>query len=643
MNKYCRYFICDFETTVEKDTSKQTSTEVWAAACVEMNTQDVVILGSIDAWFEYFISMKTTVQIYFHNLKFDGSFVLSYLLKRRDYTQKFIAYDPEEYNGQQLYDIPQKKELENGTFTYLISDGGIWYSIVIKTRQGKYITIYDSMKLLPFSVKAIGEGFKTEHRKLEMDYKAEHYANCVIPEDEKHYIENDVFVVKEAMEYMFSEGHTKLTIGSCCLSEWKSLTGKDKWSELFPRLDDISIDPVLYGQDNVDSYIRRAYKGGYCIVKPGCEGIVWTEGGQVYDVNSLYPSEMHSVSGNEYPYGIPIFWKGEIPEEALAPHHYYYVRLQVRFRLKEGYLPTIQIKNSFSYSGTEYLKTNVYKDCFGNPVDKCVELTMAMTDFWLLKEHYDLLELHILDGCYFDAQAGMFDEYIDKYQKIKATSKGAPRTTAKLFNNNLYGKLATSPNNAFKIASLFNGILTFKTVKGLDKAAVYIAAGAAVTAYARYFTITHAQKNYDRFIYADTDSLHLAGTEQPDNLDVHPTALRCWKNETTWDVAIFARQKTYIEHVIIEDGEEVDPYFNVRCAGMNEECKRLLRAGLNHLSPDEFIHQYNLDAPTPMQKAFLETGMELRDFKPGLQLPGKLRPKQVIGGTLLTDTVFTMR
>ena len=49
-----RYFVGDFETTVDEDIHTQTSTEVWASAIVEMNTENVVILKSIDATFLFF-------------------------------------------------------------------------------------------------------------------------------------------------------------------------------------------------------------------------------------------------------------------------------------------------------------------------------------------------------------------------------------------------------------------------------------------------------------------------------------------------------------------------------------------------------------------------------------------------------------
>ena len=71
-----RYFVGDLETTVFKG---QTYTEVWASACVEMNTEDVVIHHSIGETFEYLVGLKSNVIIYYHNLEFDGSFWLSYL------------------------------------------------------------------------------------------------------------------------------------------------------------------------------------------------------------------------------------------------------------------------------------------------------------------------------------------------------------------------------------------------------------------------------------------------------------------------------------------------------------------------------------------------------------------------------------
>ena len=56
-----------------------------------------------------------------------------------------------------------------------------------------------------------------------------------------------------------------------------------------------------------------------------------------------------------------------------------------------------------------------------------------MYDYKLLKDHYDLVDFEILDGCYFYSEIGLFDNYIDKYKKIKMENKGAVRESAKLF------------------------------------------------------------------------------------------------------------------------------------------------------------------------------------------------------------------
>lgn len=50
-----------------------------------------------------------------------------------------------------------------------------------------------------------------------------------------------------------------------------------------------------------------------------------------------------------------------------------------------------------------------------------------MTDYQLIKEHYNLVDFEIMDGCYFDKEIGLFDEYINKYKKIKLSSKGAKK------------------------------------------------------------------------------------------------------------------------------------------------------------------------------------------------------------------------
>lgn len=607
-------YACDFETTVYEG---QIHTEVWSSAMVELGSEDVKLFGNIKDTLEYIYQNKRPWDefiLYYHNLKFDGAFIVDWLLKNR-------------FNFTEDHRAKERK-----TFNTVISDMGQWYTVVINYK-GVRITIRDSLKLFPFTLKQVGKAFNTKHQKTDMEYTNKFsLADC--SESDIEYIKNDVLVLKEALEFMFGEGHDRLTIGSCCLAEYKNLIGVD-WDNWFPSLTDYSLDERIFGAKNADEYIRKSYHGGWCYVVPEKTNILKYYG-VTADVNSLYPSMMHSESGNRYPVGMPRFWYGnEIPEKARG-NKYFFITIECSFRIKDGYLPFIQIKGSPFYHATECLKdsrpeVNGHKvthgyDRNGREFTDRVRLTLTCTDYQLLHDHYDVYDEVILHGVWFHTEIGLFDLYINKYREIKMNSKGAMRTLAKLFLNNLYGKMASSDVSSYQKPYIEDGVLKFELVEEHKKKAGYIAVGSAITSYARNFTIRSAQMNYygtDRkgFIYADTDSIHCdLSPDEIKGIRVHPTAFCCWKLESSWDKGIFVRQKTYIEHVTHEDLEKIDkPYYNVKCAGMSQTCKNI------------FIQQ-------------MEDGEKtMKDFHVGLKLSGKLLPKRIDGGVILVDTDFTMK
>lgn len=644
-----RYLMGDFETTVYEG---QQNTEVWASAVVELFTDDVKIHHSINETFEYLRSIDDNLIVYYHNLKFDGAFWLSYLMVDLGYKQAGIQGDPDNVND---FEWIEQKYMKNKTFNYSISDMGQWYRVTIKI-DDHIIELRDSYKLLPFSVKRIGKSFKTKHKKLDMEYKGFRYAGCEITDDEKKYIANDVLVVKEALEIMFNEGHKKLTIGSCCLAEYKNILGRKVYDEYFPNLYAVEIGEQ-FGSPNAGEYVRRSYKGGWCYLAKGKEKKKY-KNGTTADVNSLYPSMMSSESNNRYPVGMPTFWKGNfIPDEALKPNKYFFIRIKTRFYIKKNKLPFVQIKNNLMYKGTESLETSdiwdkrtnkYYKEFinFNYEIEQAfVTLTLTMTDYQLLKDHYELVDFTILDGCYFKSAIGIFDEYIEKYKKIKIESTGAMRELAKLFLNNLYGKMASSTDSSFKVAYIKDDkSIGFYTVNANDKQPGYIPVGSAITSYARNFTIRAAQNNYygkdnPGFIYADTDSIHCdLEPNQIKGIIVDDKKFCCWKLESCWDEAFFVRQKTYIEHVTKENQEPIDePYYSIKCAGMPDKCKELFRLSMEGYEPtedDEFTKE-DLD--------FLSQKRNMEDFTIGLKVPGKLLPKRIRGGVLLVDTIYEMR
>lgn len=643
-----RYFACDFETTVYDN---QDCTAVWSAASVELGTEDVHVQGCIEDFFDYVYSLEEHIILYFHNLKFDGHFIIYSLLNTYRYKQA-IGED-----GLFLKDT----DMPINSFKYSIADRGQWYTITIKNRKNKVIEIRDSLKLLPFSLRVIGKGFGTKHQKLEMEYEGFRYPNCPISDAEMEYIKNDVLVLKEALEIMFADGHKQLTIGACCLKEFKQTLLLPKWDydHKFPNLYDIPLVQDRYGVDSVGEFCRKAYKGGWCYLKEGCENKVYNIG-CTNDVNSLYPSVMHSESGNYYPIGKPTLWYGNyIPEEALINNRFYYIKITCAFRIKPNHLPCIQIKHDKRYTSTEWLKysgvkwNGEYYDEYlsdeGEVVKNRVTLYLTKPDWELINEQYDLLDLTIHCGMWFETEIGIFDTYINKYREIKMREKGAKRTEAKLFLNNLYGKMATSPENFAKVVYMGDDkILKFAVTEGSPKTAGYIAIGAAITAYARRFTITAAQANYEHFVYADTDSIHCCcEPSEVKGIKVHPSAFCCWKTESTWDEGIFVRQKTYIEHIVAEDLEPItEPYYNVKAAGLPYKSNWLFnksliynRDGILNITEEETTRLQLKD----WQIEWIKQKRTLKDFKIGLTVPCSLKPKRVVGGIILKEGNYVMR
>lgn len=643
------YYVGDFETTIYDG---QEYTEVWASAIcpIPENTEDleklnedkVMVHNCIDDTWNWLKRSYDNVVVYYHNLKFDGHFWLDFLLKK-GYKNALDANTGEWKRTQDM--LP-------GEIKYTISAQGLWYSITIKVRNQignrddvTVIEFRDSLKLIPFSVKEIGKAFQTKYQKLEMEYVGERHAGGVITANEMKYIKNDVLVMAEAMYRIMEEGMNKTTIGSCCVADYKSNFDNEDFNILFPNLKNI----ILPTGEDCDQYVRESYHGGWCYVNPKYKGKE-VGNGYTLDVNSLYPSMMHSSSGNYFPVGKPKYLEPNEFDEKKERYerknvYYYFIRFKCRFKLKEGYLPFVQIRDNIMYNGREHLATSDvrgkdgkfydhYKNLEGMVVDAKPCMTMTCTDWELFNKHYNVTELEVLDYVIFRAYPAkiLFDSYINKHMEVKKREKGVKRTIAKLKLNNLYGKTATSDDSSYKICNIVNNKLKMTIVRANNKPVWYIPVGSAITSYARNFTITTAQQNIDKFCYADTDSIHCVGDVlEVRAVKIDDSELCCWKLEQEWDVAIFVRPKTYIEHV--------GQHFDIKCAGMPQKCKNLVAICLGeqivvNMSDEDlgwdFIEHYNND-------------FTLQDFKPGLNVPGKLYPKVINGGMILEEGFYTMK
>lgn len=574
-------YVCDFETTTTPD-----DVRVWAWCLVDIETAETVEIGTdIDSLFE-FLSNKNSV-VYFHNLKFDGEFILSWLLRNK-------------------YKLSESKKKR--TFNTLITDGGVFYSITVifdvLNKRYKKVVFYDSLKKLPFKVATISKAFNLEDEKLTIDYDAPRPIGHQLTEEEKQYIVNDCRIVAQALKIQFDKGLTKMTNASDALNNYKSLNGQfDAWFPVFPV--------------EMDADIRRAYKGGFTYLNPKYKD-KRVKSGVTFDVNSLYPSVMYDEL---LPFGYPVFFEGEyIPDDR---YPLYIVRIQCEFKLKKGHIPTVQLKNNRAFIETEYLTSSN---------GEIVDITLTNVDLQLLLDHYDTPYIEYLCGWKFKGAKGMFKEYIDYWGRIKETSTGAMRQLAKLMLNSLYGKFATNPKSRKKLAYMDeDGVVRYNVSDEELRPPVYTAMGCFITAYARNKTIRSAQSVYDRFIYADTDSLHLEGFDVPEVLDVHPTRLGAWKHEGTFCDSKFIRQKTYME-----------TYIEYKTDSLKNYCQKLNNSfdvwrepqGVKYLDtvvkcagmPDNIKNEVNYD-----------------NFHTGVSFTGKLIPKRYPGGVVLRDYPFTIK
>lgn len=546
-------YSADFETITDPDDCR-----VWLWGIASVDDPDALEWGTdIDSFIEWISQFNAT--IYFHNLKFDGHFIMDWLLK----------------NG---YTHVQKSNegLAKGTFSTLISDMNKVYSITIRWKNGHNAELRDSLKKLPMTVSNVAKAFQLPTTKGEIDYHAKRPIGYQPTDEELDYLHRDVKIVALALKQVIDSGMTRLTVASDSLAEYKRLTGSDVFKRHFPIL-----------ADEMDSEIRRAYRGGFTYSDERFRGRR-VGSGLVLDVNSLYPSVMYN---NILPYGEPVFETGRVRPSDKFP----LVIMSITFvaKLKPGYIPCIQIKGSSIFGATDYL----------TEVKEPTTLMMTNIDFDLYSEHYDLTVLEYGGGWKFRAAPGLFDAYIDKWSEIKANSTGGQREIAKLHLNALYGKFASNPNVTGKVPILENDRVRF--VRGEDerRPPVYTAVGVFVTSYARDLTIRAAQASYDVFAYADTDSLHLLTDTVPPAIDVHPTRMGAWKLEYEFEDAYFIRAKAYLE--LKRDG-----VYKVAFAGLPESVSSMLT---------------------------------FDDLQDGRILWGKLAPRSVPGGVVLEDVPYTLK
>ena len=71
---------------------------------------------------------------------------------------------------------------------------------------------------------------------------------------------------------------------------------------------------------------------------------------------------------------------------------------------------------------------------------------------------------------------------------------------------------------------------------------------------------------------------------------------------------------------------------------MPPRCKYLFNLSMSGNTPVESKKDL-----TEEEKKFVSVKRDITDFRPGLKVPGKLLPKNIKGGIILTETEYTFR
>lgn len=558
-----KWWCADFETTSLKNLEQDGFVRVWLWSLVGVEDEEKLHGYDIKSFLTE-VKRHKCRRIFFHNLKFDGKFIVDYFMRN-----KFVY-------GQD-YEV--------------IIDGlGSWYEIKWHMDKKHTCKIWDSLKKFPnTSVKELGRFVNLP--KLDAPYFDKYYEKDYQPtEQEIAYCIRDSEVVAKAIKLELDQGFTSMTLATDCFKWGRNtcLNGRF-YRDYMPILDNYT-----------DDFCRKAYKGGISYLKPEYEDIE-IHNIKVYDVNSLYPWVMHDC---KLPFGYGVYTTEQPKDDEL-----YFMHFSAQFYVKPNKFPFLQIKNTPRYINNQFIEySNGYEDLY-----------MTSVDFKNFKNNYKILDMTEPEYIVFDGEVGMMAQHVDywmtKKKEYQAQGLMGMRYIAKTFMNGFYGKTAlrTSRENVVPEMDTETGQVSYSNKVKTEIEPIYVPYGAFVTAWARDKLINSALSVWKDFVYCDTDSIHCFENDKV-ALDIHPTDLGKWKDETdtgAYEYARYIKQKTYCHaRPSIKDGKPYKEVVEIRAAGLNVNSR---------------------------------TGIPFDEFKYGLEIKNaNFKMKTVPGGCILMPTDWVM-
>lgn len=461
---------------------------------------------------------------YFHNLKFDWSFLEYYLIENK------IKYRISERKGN-IYQIQ-------------LGDS----------------VLLDSMNLVNCSLADLGLTFCKTYQKTSIDYTAATWAHKATPEEIK-YCYNDCFVLREGLQAWKSE-LLQLLERNGATKTAANLNNKLTYAGIaFDAFKELSDYDTLCPKTTILEYNLwiGAYHGGYVYSKPA--GVV--KGVTMVDCNSMYP---YIYMTKRLPFG----YAHRCDDYAeVTSKDFYIIKVLISFDIKDGYIPIIG--NGFGkYGGINYqTTTNGGK----------IELVICKYDWELLQDfyHYDA---EMIWGYWWDTMPEFYKNYGDIFMTEKKNAKSkTTRTLAKMMLNSPYGK--TAMNGIGELRDYFideKDLVVKSRITGYNAdldAYQYLPQAISITAQARQYLLKTAEKvGFDKVQYMDTDSIKFIDDGSRDLASliwIDDKELGAWKVEGHPQFFKTLASKKYITY---EDG-----VLEITCAGFG---KKALNEQLGH-------------------------------------------------------------
>ena len=540
--------VADFETTAKTQFELESKTRVYLFQIKSLDNKINHVGTSIQEFFQFIETLNDRMTIYFHNLSFDGEFLLWYLLE----------------HGYRSTDLD---EIEPKTFANITTDMGQHYMIKVGLPSGFVVDFKCSFRLMPISIEKIGKMVGVEKLKGTHNYtELKNYTDIWdVSQEELAYLENDVEILRLLIIRLKAMGIKQMTMSSSSYDGWK----KTQW--LFSKSLTKSNDAY------VNQAIDRSYKGGITMLNPEYDSVELNDVIS-YDVNSLYPSQMLN---NTMPVGDPIVF--DTFEEATkdsSHKKFIMVVYVVDMKVLNGYHPFIGLSSGFLFSSYKY------------------ERTIQDKTLYLWKDEYDLF-MDYYDGDYevirvlaFKERADVFTNYLDKWKTIKETTQDAvEKQIAKLMMNSLYGKFGQKDSRIKKKvvgADLLDGRILYDNIEE-EAPYKFRPIASYITSMSRCVLIKAIQENAENFVYCDTDSLYLKDLKEAKNIPISSNIIGNWKFESHYTRFKCIKPKCYIK--LTDDGKLVRSI-----AGLPKDAQDLvnfdnLKKGLVLNGVKKFMHK----------------------------------------------------